>query len=40
MNLNVNLTKEELTKIEEAASKLKGERGNDEYMKRSFKAYQ
>ena len=37
---NVKLTKEELTKIEEAASKLKGERGNNEYMKRSFKAYE
>ena len=37
---NVKLTKEEITKIEEAASKLKGERGNEEYMKRSFKAFQ
>ena len=37
---DVNLTKKELTKIEEAASKLKGERGNEEYMKRSFKGFQ
>ena len=37
---DVALTKEELLKISEAAAKIKGERGNEDYMKRSFKAFQ
>ena len=37
---DVTLTKEELSKISEAAAKIKGERGNEEYMKRSFKTHQ
>jgi len=37
---DVTLTKEELSKISEAAAKIKGERGNEDYMKRSFKAFQ
>ena len=36
----IQLSKEELAKISEAAAKIKGERGNEEYMKRSFKAFQ
>ena len=36
----VQLSSEELRKIGEAAAKIKGERGNAEYMKRSFQAFQ
>ena len=37
---NVRLTNEDLLQIGEAAAKIKGERGNEEYMKRSFQAFQ
>ena len=37
---DIKLTKDELTKISEAAGKIKGERGNEEYMKKTFKAFQ
>ena len=37
---DIQLTSEELSKISEAAAKIKGERGNEDYMKRTFKAYQ
>ena len=40
MAANVILTKEQRLQIEEAAANIKGERGNVEYMKRSFRAYQ
>ena len=36
----IKLTKEELAKISEAAAKIKGERGNEEKMKGSFRAHQ
>ena len=37
---NVRLTHEEVLQIGEAAAKIKGARGNEEYMKRSFQAFQ
>jgi len=37
---DVTLTKEELSKISKAAARIKGERGNEDYMKRSFKEFQ
>lgn len=37
---NIKLTKDELSKLSEAANRIKGERGNEEYMKKTFKAFQ